>query len=242
MTPPPLSAPDCWLSVIVPALNEAQGIAATLAPLQAWRGRGVEVVIVDGGSVDDTVSVAQPLADRVLVSPAGRATQMNAGAAIAAAPLLWFLHADSGVTHRHLQALQTRRDDPGWGFFPVRLSGRQPLLRLVGAMMTWRSRLTAVATGDQGLFVARALFETAGGFPPQPLMEDIALTRVLRQRARPTIPPVRLGVDSRRWQQHGVCRTILQMWWLRWRYWRGADPVQLHRRYYGVSGSAGDGE
>ena len=224
---------NCWLSVIIPTLDEVQRLAATLAPLQAWRAQGVEVLVVDGGSADGTVAVAQPLVDRVVVSPAGRATQMNAGAAIASAPLLWFLHADSGVTHRHLLALQTVRDAAGWGFFPVRLSGRQPLLWLVGAMMSLRSRLTAIATGDQGLFIARSLFLETGGFPRQPLMEDIAISRSLRQRARPLVLPVRLGVDSRRWEQHGICRTILLMWRLRWRYWRGADPVQLHRLYYG---------
>ncbi len=232
---------SCWLSVIVPTLNEVRGIAATLAPLQAWRAQGVEVLVVDGGSADGTLAMVQPLADRVLVSPAGRATQMNAGAAIASAPLLWFLHADSGVTSRHLEMLQTMHDVQGWGFFPVRLSGRQPLLRLVGALMTLRSRLTAIATGDQGIFLSRSLFTAVGGFPPQPLMEDIAISRALRRRARPVMPPVRIGVDSRRWEQRGICVTIAQMWWLRWRYWRGADPVQLHQLYYGASRGSQDG-
>ena len=241
MTHHQISPASCWLSVIVPALNEARGIAAMLAPLQAWRQQGVEVLVVDGGSVDDTVALAQPLADRVVVSAAGRAMQMNAGADITSAPLLWFVHADSGVSDRHVRTLQGMREALHWGFFPVQLSGRPPLLRLVGTTMTLRSRLTGIATGDQGLFVTRALFRAVGGFPAQPLMEDIAISRALRQRARPSIAPVRIEVDSRRWEQRGICRTILQMWWLRWRYWRGADPVQLHRLYYGASQGRCDG-
>ncbi|WP_328700053.1 glycosyltransferase [Alcanivorax sp. S71-1-4] len=125
-----MASRSCWLSVIVPTLNEARGIAATLAPLQPWRDQGVEVLVVDGGSTDDTLATAQPLADQVLVSPAGRAAQMNAGAAMASAPLLWFLHADSGVASGHLETLRAMTGMQGWGFFPVRLSGRQPLLRL----------------------------------------------------------------------------------------------------------------
>lgn len=241
MTRDHMASRSCWLSVIVPTLNEARGIAATLAPLQPWRDQGVEVLVVDGGSTDHTLATAQPLADQVLVSPAGRAAQMNAGAAMASAPLLWFLHADSGVASGHLETLRAMKGMQGWGFFPVRLSGRQPLLRLVGALMTLRSRLTAIATGDQGMFLSRGLFMAVGGFPPQPLMEDIAISRALRRRGRPIVPPVRIGVDSRRWEQRGICVTIAQMWWLRWRYWRGADPVQLHQSYYGTSCGTPDG-
>jgi rSAM/selenodomain-associated transferase 2 len=219
------------ISIIVPALNEAAGIAATLAPLQPLRARGHEVVVVDGGSTDGTPALAAPLADRVVSAPRGRAAQQNAGAAAATGDILLFLHADTtlpqGADARVLDAL--RRG--GWGRFDVRLSGRHPLLRVVERMISLRSRLNGIATGDQAIFVRREWFQRVGGFPALPLMEDVAITRSLRRLGAPVCLRARVTTSSRRWEERGIVRTIVLMWRLRWAYFRGADPAELARRY-----------
>jgi rSAM/selenodomain-associated transferase 2 len=227
----PAAAPP-RLSIIVPALNEGATIGALLADLAPLRAAGAEVILVDGGSTDDTRERAAGGVDRVLRAPTGRATQMNAGAEAARGDLLWFLHADNRVPMDAAPALQAAwAGGARWGRFDVRLSGRHPLLRLVARAMNLRSRLTGIATGDQGLFVTRATFGQAGGFPPLALMEDIALSAALRRLARPACLRVRLGASSRRWEEGGVLRTIVLMWRLRLAYALGADPARLARRY-----------
>ncbi|MDX1609476.1 MAG: TIGR04283 family arsenosugar biosynthesis glycosyltransferase [Halofilum sp. (in: g-proteobacteria)] len=221
--------------MIVPALDEAAGIVATLHSLQPARRAGGELVLVDGGSRDDTVERARPWVDRVLSGPAGRARQMNAGAAVAAGEWLWFVHADTRVDPEAIDDLQAvmAAGRPEWGRFGLRLSTPRPLFRLIATLVNLRSRLTGIATGDQGLFVQREAFTAVGGFPEIELMEDIALSRRLRRRGRPLCLPVRLTTSSRRWEQGGPWRTIVLMWRLRWAYWRGADPAELARRYRG---------
>lgn len=222
---------DPWLSVIVPARNEADRIAVTLEPLQPWRGPGgVEVILVDGDSADATRVRAAPGVDRLVQSQPGRARQMNLGAGLARAPLLWFLHADTRIRTEHIERLA--RTGGRWGHFRVRLSGRRPLFSLIAALMNLRSRLSGISTGDQSLFVPTDLFRAVGGFPEQPLMEDVALSARLRHRAGWPVqlaPP--LVTDSRRWESRGPWRTIVRMWCLRWRYWRGADSAILQQRY-----------
>jgi rSAM/selenodomain-associated transferase 2 len=221
------------LSVVVPALNEADGIAGTLRSLRALRARGHEVLVVDGGSMDGTPAVAAPLAERVLTAPRGRARQQNAGAAAASGDVLLFLHADTRLPpdadRRVLEGL--RRSGRGWGRFDVRLSGRHPLLRLTGWLIALRSRLTGIATGDQAIFVRREWFQRAGGFPDIPLMEDVALTRSLRRMGPPLCLRARVVTSSRRWEARGIVRTILLMWRLRIAYALGADPHRLAERY-----------
>jgi len=220
------------LSIVVPALDEAAGIADMLRALQPLRARGAELIVADGGSSDDTVAQARPLADEVLQAPRGRALQMNAGAARARGRLLLFLHADTQLPPQ-ADALLARALAAGhvWGRFDVRIDGRHPMLRVVAALMNLRSRCTGIATGDQALFVRRELFERLGGYAPQPLMEDIELSRRLKRCGRPAClrPPVH--TSGRRWESRGVWRTIVLMWRLRWRYWRGASPAQLAEAY-----------
>ena len=218
------------LSFIIPVRNEAANIVATLAPLQALRGE-LELILVDGGSSDDTVALAAPLVDQLIQSAPGRATQMNAGAAIAQGEWLLFLHADTQLPTNFLELLPAADAASQWGRFDVRLSPSSPMLRVVAWMMNWRSRLTGVCTGDQAIFVRRALFEQVGGYAPIPLMEDIELSKRLRRRGRPLCLHERLTTSSRRWQQNGTLRTIVLMWWLRWRYWRGAPVEKLAQRY-----------
>lgn len=229
------------LSVIVPVLHEGTTIRATLGALQAASGGAqegesradVEFIVVDGGSRDDTVAQCEGLADRVLHSPAGRARQMNAGAAAARGRLLLFLHADTTLPPDGLQRLRDLavQTPPVWGRFDVRIAGRPWMLRVVAAFMNRRSRWTGIATGDQAIFISRDLFDRVGGFPEQPLMEDIEISRRLKRVQPPLCRRERVTTSGRRWEQRGVWRTILLMWALRWRYWRGESAETLARLY-----------
>jgi rSAM/selenodomain-associated transferase 2 len=225
------------LSIIVPALNEAANIAATLSPLQPMRTRGVEVVLVDGGSSDDTCGIATSMVDRVLSSERGRAKQMNAGAAVASGDALLFLHADSLLPADGDEWIRKALAGPPWppwqwGRFDVAISGTHFMLPVIAWFMNHRSRMTGIATGDQGIFVTRALFNEVGGFPDQPLMEDIALSARLRRVGPAACLRTAITTSGRRWEKHGVWRTILLMWRLRFSYYRGASPESIHRAYY----------
>ncbi len=221
------------LSIVIPALNEADTIESILGPLQPLREELAEIILVDGGSEDDTVERAAERVDRLLRSERGRARQMNAGARTARGEILLFLHADTllpaGAAEAVLEAMDRGTRD--WGRFDLRLSGRHPLLRMVETMINLRSRLNGIATGDQAIFVRHELFEEIGGYEEIPLMEDVALSRELRKRGRPACLGIRVTTSSRRWEAGGIWRTILLMWRLRWAYARGADPGQLARHY-----------
>ena len=221
------------LSVIIPALNEAGCIRELCAALQPLRSRGHEVILVDGGSDDQTLALGKPLVDRILCSARGRALQMQAGAAAANGTILWFLHADTGVPDNPdqliLAALEHGRKD--WGRFNVTLSDRHVVLRSVAYLMNLRSCISAIATGDQGIFVRRSLYEQVGGIPSLPLMEDIALSRALKKHGRPVCIRQKLLTSARRWQKHGIARTILTMWGLRLAYFIGISPHHLAKYY-----------
>ena len=219
------------LAIVMPVLNEAAGIEQALAALQPLRARGAQVIVVDGGSSDDTVARAGG-ADFVLVAERGRARQMNVGARRADADVLLFLHADTRLppdADRHIDAALA--GGACWGRFDVSIDGHSRWLGVVAAMMNWRSHLTGICTGDQALFVRREFFETLDGFPDQPLMEDIEWSRRARSRSRPAVVGARATTSGRRWEQRGLWRTIALMWSLRWRYFLGADPAALARRY-----------
>lgn len=222
------------ISIVIPVLNEESQIVSCLERLQPMRFLGHEVIVVDGGSTDATRALAAPLCDRLLRSRPGRAAQMNLGARFAGSDVVLFLHADSQLPEDAEQAIAEALADrkPGWGWFDVRLSGRAPVYRLIAAFMNLRARLTAVCTGDQALFVSAELFHLAGGFPGIPLMEDIAISKKLRQLARPRPLAQKVSSSSRRWERDGVARTILQMWRLRLLYFFGAMPEKLAARYY----------
>jgi len=220
------------LSIIIPVLNEAQCIACSLQALAPLRARGVQVIVVDGGSQDDTVVQASPLADLVINGPKGRARQMNAGAAQATADVLLFLHADTWLPDgADGQVISAIRAGATWGRFDVTIEGQSPMLRVVAAFMNLRSRYGGIATGDQAIFVRTESFARIGGFPDQPLMEDIELSKRLKRLAAPACLRTRVTTSGRRWETRGVWRTIVLMWGLRWRYWRGASPEQLARAY-----------
>jgi rSAM/selenodomain-associated transferase 2 len=220
------------LSIVLPVLNEAPGIAAALQALAPLRNRGVEVIVADGGSEDRSSELAGPFADMVLRAPRGRASQMNAGAAAARGGVLLFLHADTRLPDDADRFVaQAMAAGSHWGRFDVRIEGKSAWLPVVAALMNRRSRLTGIATGDQAMFVSRAAFAAAGGFPDIPLMEDIELSRRLLRNGPPACLAARVTTSGRRWEAHGVWRTILRMWWLRLRYSLGADPRRLAVEY-----------
>jgi len=230
MTRPATGAPP--LSIVMPVLDEAAGIEAALRPLQALRRRGVELVLVDGGSADDTPGLAAGWVDACLYAPRGRASQMDAGARRARSGILLFLHADT-ILPEEADSLVRAAIEAGaqWGRFDVRIAGRPAMLRVVAALMNLRSRLTGIATGDQAIFVTRAAFERIGGFPLQPLMEDIEISRRLKAIGPPACLRAKVTTSGRRWERRGAWATILLMWRLRWRYWRGESPERLAQAY-----------
>ena len=226
------------ISIIVPALNEAEGIAAVLKGLASLRDRGHEVIVVDGGSSDDTTAVARGAADRVVSAPRGRSSQMNAGVALASGEVLLFLHADTRLPEnadaRILRGLAA--SGRAWGRFDVRIEGASVLLPVIAFFMNLRSRATGIATGDQAIFVRRDAFRRVGGFPPLELMEDIALSRSLARLSRPLCLADKAVTSGRRWERRGVLRTVFLMWWLRVRFFFGAAPASLARFYDGERG------
>lgn len=220
------------VSIVIPVLDEAATIVGHLQALQAWRAAGAEIIVVDGGSRDATRQLAAPLASCVVDARRGRARQMNAGAAQAQHEILVFLHADTRLPADALDRLVAAIDAGAcWGRFDVRIDGRPRGLAMVATLMNWRSRLTGIATGDQAIFVTRTAFARVGGFPEQPLMEDIVLSRRLRRLAWPACLRSRVTTSGRRWERHGLWRTILAMWWLRLRFFCGARPADLARDY-----------
>ncbi len=224
------------LSVIIPVLNEACQLEALLQSLQPLRRQGGELIVVDGGSCDQSLSIAQTCADQTLVAKQGRALQMNAGAAVARGNVLLFLHADTRLPGSAIRDIDNARQyclSPAlfWGRFDVQISNRRWIYQIIESMMNLRSRLTAIATGDQAIFIDTTLFHQLGGYPEIELMEDIALCRILRKQASPVCLSARVQTSSRRWEQYGVVKTVLLMWKLRLLYRIGISPSLLVKMY-----------
>ncbi len=240
------------VSIIIPILNEADNLPLLFANITRLNPAPQQVLLVDGGSVDSSFDVAKALINTLLndghlatewhliESTAGRAAQMNAGAALATGDILLFLHADtqlpinaiSDIKQGMIRAGNEYEYEHEWGRFDVRLDSRQPMLRLVSAMINGRSRVTSIATGDQAIFISRSLFEQIGGYPNQALMEDVELCKILKDIAKPACLTSKVTTSARRWQQHGTWRTIWLMWHLRFDYWRGVSADTIKERYY----------
>ncbi|HTM62560.1 MAG TPA: TIGR04283 family arsenosugar biosynthesis glycosyltransferase [Burkholderiales bacterium] len=216
------------LAVIIPTLDEAERIRASLEALAPLRAKGHEVIVVDGGSSDSTIERARPLVDQVLSSARGRAMQMNAGARAARAETLVFLHADTRLPALADALIINALRVYAWGRFDVQIEGAHPLLGLVACAMNLRSRLTGIATGDQAIFVRRDMFVD---FPEIPLMEDIAFSRAMKRVGAPACLRDRVTTSGRRWEARGVLRTIFLMWRLRLLYALGVEPQRLARDY-----------
>jgi rSAM/selenodomain-associated transferase 2 len=226
------------LSILIPVLNEEAQLASLLPLLQPARKAGHQVLICDGGSDDASLARAEPWVDKVISAGRGRARQMNEAAHHATGDVLVFLHADTRPPERFaeiiLDAVGSSTD--AWGRFDVRMDSERRVLRLVAGMMNLRSRWTGIATGDQALFVTRRLFARIDGFPKIPLMEDIAISKRLKEHSRPLCLRATVTTSARRWERDGAYTTIVNMWWLRLAYWMGADPADLAARYYDRQG------
>ena len=220
-------------SIIIPTLNEADNIVESLKPLQVLRENKVEIILVDGGSVDATVNLAQPLVDKLIVTEPGRARQMNEGAKQSQSEFLFFLHADTLLSDNFCMCLdELDSASVRWGFFQLRLNASEWYFRVIESMINWRSSLSSIGTGDQVLFMRRDCFFEAGSYPDIPIMEDVAFAKrakALFNRAAIQKQPV--ITSARRWQKHGTIKTIVLMWRLRWDFARGISPQVLAGRY-----------
>ena len=232
------------VSIIIPILNEVDNLPLLFANINDLNSAPPQILLVDGGSTDNSIVVAKALINdsfinkqstiewQIIESSAGRALQMNAGAAQATGEILLFLHADTQLPITAINDIFLAMQKSEWGRFNVRLDSRQPMLWLVSSMINWRSRLTSIATGDQAIFINKSLFEQIGGYPKQPLMEDIELCKRLKGVAKPSCLKTKVITSARRWQQYGTWRTILLMWQLRFDYWRGESAESIKQRYY----------
>lgn len=233
MTPEKPGAPALKVSIVIPILNEAKTLPELLEHLLPFRRQGSEIILVDGGSHDGSIAIAQAIGFPVIESEAGRARQMNRGAAFATGNLLLFLHADTRLPANAIELIEnlTGNWKYEWGRFDISIKGKSPLLNLVAWMMNWRSSFTGIATGDQAIFVRRSTFFRVGGFPEQPLMEDIELCKRLKTKMAPARIVERVITSGRRWDERGVWKTIFLMWRLRWRYWRGVSAEKIAAAY-----------
>ena len=220
------------ISVILPVLNEADSIEQTLLPLQSWRQRGHQLILVDAQSRDNTLQLARPLVDVVTQSTKGRANQMNAGVKHARHDILLFLHADTLLAEDADQIVINTLKTFQWGRFNVCFSSKQLIFSVIASMMNIRSCLTGIATGDQAIFIKKELFNKVGGYPEQPLMEDIELSKRLKRLSPIACLQQTVETSSRRWQNNGVFKTIILMWWLRAAYFFGVSADRLKHWYH----------
>lgn len=219
------------LSIIVPVLNEENHLPLLLKDLSLCCCEDDEVIIVDGGSTDDGVVNAQGLVDLVMEATKGRATQMNQGASMSSGKVLWFIHADCRLDRACRMEIE-KAIEAGfmWGYFDVTIGGTRRIYRIIEWFMNNRSRISRIATGDMGIFVTRELFEDTGGFPDIELMEDIALCKKIK-KTKPFVSGRRLIISERRWEKHGIFKTILLMWYLRLVWFLGVPSHILAKQY-----------
>ncbi|WP_201560097.1 TIGR04283 family arsenosugar biosynthesis glycosyltransferase [Psychrobacter sp. NC44] len=237
------------VSIIIPVLNEANNLPLLLDNINKLNPNPQQVIVVDGGSNDDSIGIIRSFINELMLdndrkidwqmteSKAGRALQMNAGAALATGEVLLFLHADTQLPINAIESVSEAMKRAEWGHFDVQIASRQPTLRLVSQMINWRSRLSGIATGDQAIFISQSLFEQIGNYPNQALMEDVELCKQLKGKqlkgiAKPACLKSKVITSARRWQQHGTWRTIILMWHLRFDYWRGVSADNIKARYY----------
>lgn len=220
------------VSIIIPVLDEALNLLRISSHLQSFIQQGHEVIIVDGGSFDNTLAISNQVTDKVLISKTGRALQMNSGAAIASGDILLFLHADTFLPDNAMQSvLEVSNGQDYWGRFNVRLSSPRLIFRVIGSLINIRSCLTSIATGDQAIFICRSLFDRVGGFPEISLMEDIEISRQLKKLSKPVCVKNNVTTSSRRWEKMGIVATVLLMWKIRLYYFLGVPPDKLNQLY-----------
>lgn len=219
------------VSVVIPSLNDAEQMEACLRHLQPFRKMGLQVVVVDGGSLDNSFMIGELLADRCVLSHVGRAKQMNVGAALAGGDVVCFLHADTRLPSDFLEVVGGIKADYFWGRFDVRLSGEHWAFRIIETAMNVRSRLSGVATGDQAMFMSKKLYDRVGGFAEVVLMEDVSMSKKLRRVVAPLCCRQTVVTSSRRWEKRGILQTVLTMWLLRLGYFFRVDMAWLAKLY-----------
>ena len=219
------------LSIIIPVRNEASHLPSLLNALQKRKSDNTEVIVVDGCSEDDTLNVICQKKNRILRSEPGRAQQMNTGARHAKGKYLWFLHADSKVDFDFESIIESGLKNKKWGWFNIRLSNTKIIFRVIESMMNYRSKITSVATGDQGIFIHKNIFIEQGLFPSIALMEDVKFSKKIRSSESPFISDTPLETSARRWEENGPIRTIFKMWTLRLLFFLGASPNWLDKQY-----------
>jgi len=244
-----MTAVPITLSIVIPLLNEADNLPKLMGHLAHLNPAPYQVILVDGGSTDNSVAIAKELIEslidsspsvingqvidwQVIESAAGRALQMNAGAELAMGDVLLCLHADTQLPNHAIADITSAVRQAAWGRFDVRLDSSAWMLKVVSQMINWRSRFSGIATGDQAIFIKKPLFEQLGGYPQQPLMEDIELCKRLKAVGKPACLRSKVITSARRWQQYGTWRTIGLMWHLRFDYWRGVSADNIKQRYY----------
>jgi rSAM/selenodomain-associated transferase 2 len=220
------------ISVIIPTLNEIKNIHSCLASVQVLRNHGHEVIVVDGGSRDGTCERITGLVDKVIHHTRGRATQMNAGVRFATGNIFVFLHADTLLPENaDVCIISASVGRKSWGRFNIQLSGSHWSFRVIERCMNLRTRLSGIVTSDHAIFVSKDLYEDVGGFPEIALMEDIAISQKLKTKIDPTCLKQKVITSSRRWEENGIIKTVLKMWWLRIMFFIGTDPLVLLRQY-----------
>ena len=222
------------LRIVIPVLNEGSHLAERLKKLQKLKAHGTEIVVADGGSTDESWAIASHWADRVVVAPRGRASQMNAGASdtvCSQAHALLFLHADTQLPDNAAALIAQALKQHAWGRFDVQLDSPSVVLRIVSWAMNFRSRSTSIATGDQAIFMRSSVFQKTGGFPAQALMEDIEISSRLKSVGKPACLRHKVLTSARKWEQHGIWQTIFLMWKLRLAYFCGAKLDKLAKAY-----------
>lgn len=230
-----LASVPSGIAVIVPVYQAAPRLEAFLSDHAGWL-QNAEVVVVEGVASGQTpdpqvAHMVQQCGHILIRAPVGRGQQIASGLRAATADWFWVLHADSDVPEETFRALATlcQQQAQGWGRFDVLIPG----LSIIAWFMNWRSRLTRICTGDQGMFFSRQTLAQAGGFADIPLMEDIETSRRLKRCGHPFHAlPERVQTSARRWRQRGVVRTVLTMWWFRLRYFSGTSADVLYRDYY----------
>ena len=225
------STPVQKISIIIPALNEAEAISRTLSGLEGIEN--LEVIVVDGGSIDATAALAGSRGARVIQSNPGKAVQMNTGAKVATGNILVFLHADTLLPKNFSHQIVSALDQNGVaaGAFRLRINSTRAGLRIIEAMANLRSRLLQLPYGDQALFMRKALFEEIGGFPDLPIMEDFILIRRLKHKGKIVLLPESVMTSPRRWLHFGIFKTWLINQWIIIAYYLGTPPERLNRWY-----------
>ena len=220
------------ISIIIPTLNEEKNLENLLEQLRKLKTERTEIIVSDGGSTDKTRSVAERFADTTVISQRGRALQMNAGANYATGEILWFLHSDSKLYFDYEAEIISQLSTRSWGWCTTKIDSAKWIFRLIESMMNLRSKMTRIATGDQGFFVRKTSFIQVNKFPEIALMEDIVMSRNLKKVGVPYVSKKEIHTSSRKWEREGPIRTIFRMWMLRARFFFGASPERLAKVYY----------